>query len=229
MSLGAIVHARMSSSRFPGKVLHRVNGKPMLEYLLERLGKCECLDDTVLATSTDASDDPVEAFCEEYGAKCFRGELENVAGRVKAVLDKYQFDAFVRVNGDSPLLDQNTIEKAAGIFNGGGFEIVTNVLERTYPRGQSVEILSSDTFRRGYERMRESDEFEHVTLHFHQNKNLYSIHNFRLEPPKGKLQLSVDTREDMEIFESIVSLMEKPHWEYGLQEVLDLHGRVVRK
>jgi spore coat polysaccharide biosynthesis protein SpsF len=229
MVLGAIVLARMSSSRFPGKVLHPVSGKPMLAYLLERLEVCKCLHDIVLATSADKSDDPVAAFCREYGVKCFRGDLENVAGRVKAAIDEYGFDSFVRVSGDSPMLDQDMIEKAAGIFAGGGFEVVTNVLERTYPKGQSVEILDADTFRRGYDRMMEGGEFEHVTRHFYSNTDLYSIFNFRLEPPRGTVQLSVDTPDDMDAFASIVSLMDRPHWKYGLQEILYLRDKVVRE
>ena len=137
----------MSSKRFLGKVLHNVEGKPMLAYVLERLQRCRPLDGIVVATSTDDSDTPVADFCHECGVDCYRGPLQDVAGRFKEVLDEYRFDGFVRVCGDSPLIDQRLIDKGIRIFRRSGFDIVTNVSPKTFPKGQSVEVLSTDTFK----------------------------------------------------------------------------------
>jgi len=81
--IGAIIQARMSSRRLPGKVLANVHGQPMLQYLLERVERCVELDQIVVATSTDSSDDPIESFCEERDVDCFRGPLDNVAERFR--------------------------------------------------------------------------------------------------------------------------------------------------
>ena len=225
--IGAIVQARMSSQRFPNKVLYEVDGKPMLQYLLERLQHCNCLDALVVATSVDDSDTPIAEHCRQHGVACYRGSLLNVAGRFNQVLDVYQFDAFVRVNGDSPLLDQRLIEKGVGVFIVGDFDIVTNAQERTYPKGQTVEVLRSDTFRYGYELMRAEDEFEHVTPYFYKHPEDFRIHNFALPQNISAIRLSVDTQEDMDTFAAIVSRMEGPHWEYTLDDILEIHGRLV--
>ena len=100
MKIGTIVQARMSSQRFPNKVLYEVAGKPLLQYLLERLEHCNCLDAIVVATSVDDSDTPIAEYCQQHSMACYRGPLANVAGRFNQVLDIYQFDGFVRVNGD---------------------------------------------------------------------------------------------------------------------------------
>lgn len=223
--IGAIIQARMSSQRFPNKVLHKVAGKPMLQYLLERLEHCSCLDAIVVATSTEKSDTPVVNYCKKRGVACYRGSLFNVAERFKEVLDRYQLNSFVRVTGDSPLLDQHLIEKAINIFLKGDFEIVTNALKRTYPKGQSIEVFRADTFRHGYELMREDEDLEHVTKFFYDHPENFRIHNFTLAQNFNDIQLSVDTQQDMNTFATIVSKMDRPHWEYALEDILQIyHG-----
>ena len=150
----------------------------MLQYLLERLNHCHYLDPIIVATSIDDRDSPIVDFCELFGVTCHRGSLKNVAGRFKEVLDIYELDSFVRINGDSPLLDQRLIEKGIDVFITSDFDIVTNAQERTYPKGQTVEILRTETFRYGYELMRKKDEFEHVTPYFYNHPDDFKIHNF---------------------------------------------------
>jgi spore coat polysaccharide biosynthesis protein SpsF len=227
--IGAIVQARMTSSRLPGKVLYEVAGKPMLQYLLERLEQCNCLDASVVATSVDDSDTPIAKYCRQHGVSCHRGSLTDVAGRFKEALDVNQFDTFARVNGDSPLLDQRLIEKGVDIFVAGDFDIVTNAQERTYPKGQTVEILRADTFRYGYKSMRAEDEFEHVTPYFYKHPEDFKIHNFALPQNLNHIRLSVDTQEDMDTFAAIVSRMETPHWEYTLDDIVEIHSRLVSR
>jgi len=223
MKIGAIVQARMNSQRFPGKVLHNIAGRPMLEYLLERITRCQTLDAIVVATSQEPSDGPIADFCKKSGVVCYRGPLFDVAGRFKEVLDKYQFDGFVRVNGDSPLLDQRLVDKGVKIFRKGGFEIVTNVLKRTYPAGQSIEILNALTFIKGYKLMQDPQDFEHVTKFFYRNSQNFKIFNFVSRNDYSKIQLSVDTPEDLKAISLIITRMNNPHWQYGIEEILKLY------
>lgn len=229
MKTGVILQVRMSSQRFPGKVLHKVYGKPILQYLLERLERCRGLDTIVVATSTDKTDLPIVGFCKGYGVTCYRGPLLNVAKRFKEVLDRYKFDVFVRVNGDSPLLDHHLIEKGVYIFLNGDYELVTNVSRRTYPIGQSVEIMRADTFCTAYELMQGDDELEHVTRFFYKNMDKYKIFNFESGNDYSGIKLSIDTREDLNTFKGIVSKMKKPQWEYKLEDILYTHRELQEK
>jgi spore coat polysaccharide biosynthesis protein SpsF (cytidylyltransferase family) len=199
----------------------------MLQYLLERLDHCSHLHDVVVATSKDESDTPIAGFCKDYGIDCCRGPLYDVAGRFREVLDIYWFDGFVRVSGDSPLLDQRLIDKGVEIFLRSHVDLVTNIFPRTYPSGQSVEVVAADAFRRGYERMHTAEDFEHVTRFFYRNRREFRIHNFASEVYCGDVHLSVDTPQDMEVFAAIVKRMTKPHWQYTLQEILHLHQNAI--
>jgi spore coat polysaccharide biosynthesis protein SpsF len=221
--IGAIVQARTGSSRFPNKVLHPVDGKSMLQYLLERLQRSPSLDTIIVATSTGAPDAAIADFCRQYGTDCYRGSLDNVAERFHQVLNVYHFDAFVRVSADSPLLDQRLIDKATGIFSNGDFDIVTNVMPPSYPKGQSVEVLRTTAYRQAYPKMREAEDLEHVTRYFYKHSEDFRIHNFSRPDNLNGIKLSVDTRQDMDRFSAIISRMIRPHWEYSLEEILELY------
>lgn len=213
----------MSSQRLPGKVLTLVDGRPMLLYLLERLRHCSFLGDIVVATSTDKSDDCVKLFCTWNGVNCFRGSLENVAGRFDAIIQKYGFDAFVRVNGDSPLLDSQIIDRGVSLFSRGEFDLVTNIFPRTFPPGQSVEVIRSETFQKAYTLMRSKDDLEHVTKYYYRENQDFKIINFEANLDCSGLKMAIDTADDLQKFENVVSHMTRPHWEYDLPQILDLY------
>lgn len=217
----------MDSRRFPGKVLHMVAGKPLLQYLLERLQHSRC-HHLVLATSQEASDTPIANFCRSFGVACYRGSLPNVASRFREVCEVWQFDAFIRISGDSPLLDQALIDQGMKIFCQGDFDIVTNVFPRTFPPGQSVELFSTAAFTRGYAKMRNPEDLEHVTPFFYRNSNDFKIFNFTSKQDISPSHLAVDTREDMEIFTAIIARMEMPHWQYHLEEIVTIYRQIAR-
>ena len=136
----------MSSTRFPGKVLKELAGKPMLQWTIERLGCSKLLKKIVVTTSLDSGDDEVEEFCLAQNIECHRGPLENVAQRFAEVATLEKAESFVRTNGDSPLIDPEIIDQAVAIFQTTAVDLVTNTMIRTFPKGQSVEVLNSGYF-----------------------------------------------------------------------------------
>ena len=226
LKIGAIVQARMSSRRLPGKVLHEVNGKPLLQYIIERLKHCSTIKVVIIATSHERSDDKIEEFCNKKFIPCYRGSLNDVSGRFKDILEKKQWDAFVRVNGDSPLIDQDLIDRGIDLFIDGNFDLVTNIFPRTYPSGQSVEIVRASTFNQIYPKMNESDDFEHVTNFLYRSSKEFKIFNFTSLNNYSKIHLSVDTPQDMRVFSNIFEKMTRPHWDYHLEEVLEMYREI---
>lgn len=226
MIIGTIIQARLSSRRLPGKVLCEINGKPMLAYTLDRLAHCRKVDTIIVATSNDPSDDRLAQFCETYGVECYRGSLNDVAGRFMAAAAQYALEVCVRVNGDSPLIDPHLIDQGMAVFDGGDFDLVTNIFPRSYPKGMSVEVMRVRALRRAYSQMTDDVEREHVTYHFYQHPESFRIQNFSFHKDCGDQQLSVDTGEDLKLFESMVAAMDKPHWLYDLDEVLALADSV---
>lgn len=211
----------MRSQRLPGKVLHDLAGRPLLQYVVERLQRCRGLAAVIVATSTDASDDPVAEFCAARDVNCHRGPLEDVAGRFVEVVRAYDLEAFVRVSGDSPLLDPSLVDQGTALY-GATVDLVTNVQVRTFPPGQSVEVVRGEALVQAYELMVEADDREHVTTLFYREPGSYRIKSFEALQPYGPLNLSVDTEDDLAAVAELIGRMERSHWEYGLDEIARL-------
>jgi spore coat polysaccharide biosynthesis protein SpsF len=220
--VAAIVQARMSSTRLPDKVLRPLAARPALAYVLERLAQCRTLDSVTVATSTEPEDDPVEAFCGAAGVRCFRGPHENVAARYAAAVEEFALDAFVRLSGDSPLLDQALVDQGVDLFRERRPDLVTNVFPRTFPRGQSVEVVDAAVFALGFGRMEDPEDLEHVTRFFYRHADEFAIESFAAEEDLSHLSLALDAEEDAARIERVLGAMERPHWEYGYREVVRL-------
>lgn len=218
----AIIQARMSSRRFPGKVLAPICGQPMLGYLFDRLDCCLGLDGVCVATSDAASDDQIAEYCALHDIPCYRGKLDDVAARLLAAADERAADALVRINGDSPLLDPNLVTHAVNLFRSHRPDLVSNVVIRTFPKGQSVEVLKTATLRATLPRFASADEHEHVTLHYYRNAGSFQIVSFERDVKAALVQLSVDTREDFARVERLVTRFKRPHWTYGIDEILGM-------
>jgi spore coat polysaccharide biosynthesis protein SpsF len=226
--IAAVAQARMSSRRLPGKVLRPLAGTPALQYLLERLERCEEVDLVVVATSVDPSDDPVAAFCEAAGVAVHRGPLEHVAARFGEVAERFGLDAFVRVTGDSPLLDQALVDRGAALYREGDADVVTNVYPRsTFPSGQSLEVVRAAAFLEALQHMDDPYEREHVTPYFYRRPEAFRIHNFVAARDHSSLDVSLDTEQDARLIESILERMEHPHWTYSSAEITALAQAVL--
>lgn len=216
----------MGSTRLPGKTLHRVLGKPLLEYVVERLRQTSGLDAIIVATSDTAPDNKIVNFCATLHIPVVRGPLDNVSERFVRVLEEHPLDAFVRVSADSPLLDQRLVSTGVALFRERRPDLVTNVHPRTYPKGQSVEVVQGSTFRRAYGEMAEPDDLEHVTRFFYRHAGRFSILNFESGMDLGHVQLSIDTQEDLALFSRLVASLKQPHWKYSWEEILAAHNSI---
>jgi spore coat polysaccharide biosynthesis protein SpsF len=191
-----IVQARLSSSRLPGKVLKNLGGRPMLAWTLERVRAARLVSKVVVATSAESSDDAVAAFCREQSVTCYRGPLDDVAGRFALALESEKANAFMRVTGDAPLIDPAVIDAAIRLYQAGDWDLVSNVLVRSFPIGQSVEVLRASTFLAALAEMHDAGDREHVTQFLHKNRMRYRTVNFSSGADAAHVQMSVDTPED---------------------------------
>lgn len=223
----AIVQARMNSQRLPGKSLYPIAGRPMLSFLIERLRRCQRLADVVVATSTMSDDDAIARFCADFGVRCHRGPLDDVLGRFLEVIEVRALTAVVRVNGDSPLLDPALVDRAVELFEAGEHDLVTNVAPRSFPRGQSVEVITADALRRIAAEEISLEEREHITLRFYRHPERSKIRNFVAVRDMSAIRLSVDTPADFVVIARVIEKMDRPHWQYGLEDLLELRRTVL--
>lgn len=226
--VGIIVQARMGSRRLPGKVLRKAHGKPMIQYLLESLVHA-ALGPTVVVTSDEVADDGIANLAKSMGLSCVRGDELDVASRFETAILQYGFDAFVRVCGDSPLLDAELIRRGLTEFSTSDSDLVSNTQPRTFPKGQSVEVVRSKVFLAALPNFSEPEDREHVTRYFYRNPSRFRIRNFESNQQIGQVQLSVDTPEDFSRFESLLAGTSRPHWEYRWSDWVAMGDDSVRK
>src|SRR5262249_25790921 len=169
--------------------------------------------DVVVATSSQPSDDALASLCASLGVQVYRGQLDNVMARLLAAADTRSLASFVRLNGDSPLLDPAIVDRGVALFEGRVCDLVTNVFPRSFPKGQSVEVVSVPALKRAAQLTADRDDLEHVTRYFYRHPAEFKIVNFAYETDMGGFQLSVDDPSDLAWFETLVTGMTRPHWE----------------
>jgi spore coat polysaccharide biosynthesis protein SpsF len=203
---GAIILSRMDSRRLPGKPLLRVRGRPLVDYILSRCRRLQAVGGhIVLATSDRAVDDPLADFARENRVPVFRGSAYDVAGRVLACARQFAFDYFVRVNGDSPLIEPALIDRAVRTAVDSRLDLVTNLFPRSFPYGVSAEVVRTAAFAEAYARMDRPDHHEHVTKYLYEHIDRLAYANIAcLEGDMSRVRMTVDTAEDLDWFGRLV-------------------------
>ena len=140
-----IIPARMNSKRFRGKALKKINNFEILKILINRLKKVRHIKKFVISTTKNKIDNKIINFCKREKISFDRGDSLNVAKRLFKTAKKFKAKYFVRINGDSPFIHYNIIDKAIKIYKKKKVDIVTNIFPRTFPIGQSVEVIRTDT------------------------------------------------------------------------------------
>lgn len=158
-----IIQARMSSSRFPGKVLAPLDGLPLIVFMVQRVRRAALLDHIMVATSTDASDDVLAQTLAEHGIVCHRGSLDDVLDRFYGAALVSQADHVVRLTGDCPLMDPDLIDRGLSELAKGDCDYVANVLPPSYPDGLDVECFTMDALRTAWTHATLASDREHVT------------------------------------------------------------------
>lgn len=194
----AFIQARMSSRRFPGKVLAPLNGTPLIAHVIDRAAEALPRGQITVSTSTEASDDPLACYVEHLGVAVHRGPLDDVFSRFAACLEANPCTWFFRLGADSPCLDPRLMLRMLPYAYDGEADLVTNVFPRSYPAGQSVELVRAETFRAVERSGLAPDQREHLTRYFYQHAGAYKIVNLSSgKPALSSLSFAVDRLEDL--------------------------------
>jgi spore coat polysaccharide biosynthesis protein SpsF len=199
----------------------------MLAYTVERLRRCRTVQDVALATSTQPEDDRVAALGERLGVRVHRGPLDDVLGRFVDAARALGATAVVRVSGDSPLIDPQIVDRVVSRFLAVPCDLATNVFPRSFPKGQSVEVVTLAALERAAAATQDPEEREHVTRFLYRHPAEFGIENIAFDRDASGIQLSVDTAADLALATRIVSSMTRPHWEYGVEELMVLRARLL--
>ncbi len=193
-TVNAIVQARMGSTRLPGKVLMLIEGKPILEHIVNRLQEIKEIANVVVATSTEIGDNPIESWCLLKGIPCVRGSEANVLDRFFQASLQYPADVFIRATGDNPMIDIQLIRDMLKFFDCNS---LTYTCYRNYPLGSGVEIFTNAALEQARKYADKPYELEHVTPYMYErmaNRNVkYYISNVN----DSDIRMTIDTKEDL--------------------------------
>lgn len=221
----AVIQARMSSSRLPGKVLLDICGRPMLERVLERVNLARSIDHLLVATTTNPSDNPLAVWCKDYGVDCFRGSMQDVLDRFYQAALPYKPRFIARVTADCPVIDPELIDETiqACIENGVDFSAtrLPPPFHRTYPIGLDVEVSTFSALERAWREAKFPAEREHVFPFLYDQPGRFNLKILNHEPDYGSLRWTVDTADDLELIRRIYEHF-LPREDFRWLEVLEL-------
>lgn len=224
MNTVAIIQARMSSTRLPGKVLADLAGRPLLSHLLERAGRAKTLDSVVIATTVGPQDDPIEELCKQRGAPCFRGSEEDVLDRYYQTAMAFGADVIVRLTSDCPVHDPVVLDKTVRHFLDGHFDYVSNVRNPRFPNGLETEVFSFAALERAWREAALRSEREHVTPYIWKHPELFRLGSVEHDVNLSALRWTVDEPEDLELIRELYRHL-GPASTFGMAEILALLER----
>lgn len=224
MNISAIIEARISSKRLPGKVLKLIGDKPCLEHTISRLRKVKELNNIIVATSINEKDNSIENFCTNNNICCFRGSEDNVLNRVLNCAKEFKVDIIVEITGDSIFIDHEIISESIQCFLSDKYDFVANcVKDPVYIPGFDSRVFKTKLLDYIEKKSLEEEDFEHVTSYIWKNPNLFKIKN--IHPPTNlqsdEIFLGLDTKEDLHLLRNIYNALGSNNSYFSANDIVD--------
>ena len=201
----AIIQSRFSSKRLPGKALFKLGNTEILGRCAQRIAGAKLVSKVLIATSEDKTDIPIVEYCQKKNLAVHVGPLKDVGLRLLSAVSSKNKTSFVRICGDSPFIDPKLIDIAISLSNSSDFDLVTNVFPRSFPKGQSVEIIKTSMLKKTCEQTRSVEEMEHATSFFYKNHNDFKICSFTNGTNAAESRQCIDDKNDLAIAQRISS------------------------
>tara|TARA_B000000460_G_scaffold145238_1_gene102544 strand:+ start:1300 stop:2019 length:720 start_codon:yes stop_codon:yes gene_type:complete len=213
MKVVAIISARMTSSRLPGKSLMKICGDPVLQHMLTRVKRAKLIDKIIVATTVNKTDDCISHLCKKMGVSCFRGPEQDVLKRYYLAARKYNVDPIVRLTADCPMIDPALIDETISVFKKGKWEYVTNA-HGHYPDGMDTEIFTFSALERAHLKAKHTFAREHVTTYIAGNmpkygKGKFKRHTIKRNKDFSHIRWTLDTADDLKIIRELTSKLPK--------------------
>ena len=219
--IAAIVQARMTSTRLPGKVLLEVMGRPILSYQIERLRRVNNLDNIIIATTTNRDDDPIVEFCERESASYFRGSENDVLDRYYQAAKKFGVNDIMRITADCPLIDPQICDNIIQIYLESDIDYIHTGL--TFAEGLDCEVLSFNVLERSRR------EASLLSEYVHNHPELFKKVTFQNKTDDRKYRFTVDEQEDFLVVKAVIEALYKESIKLSTHEIknyLDSHPDV---
>lgn len=204
----AVIQARSSSSRLPGKVLQTIGDRASILFMCDRVRRARSIDQLCVATSLEASDDPLVDCLESAGIAVFRGSLDDVLGRFAGAARHHEAGIVVRLTGDCPLADPDLVDQVVERLISGQLDYASNIDPPTFPDGLDVEAMTMAALSQAEGAARLLSEREHVTLFMRNNPDRFRMGCVRARADLSHLRWTIDYPDDLELVRRLVRAVE---------------------
>ena len=224
MKIIATIEARMTSSRLPGKVIMKVKKKTLLEFLVERLKKIKEIDDIILCTTRNSTDDILVKKAIELNIKYFRGSENNVLSRITGAAKKFEADTVVQITADCPIIDYKIIKKLIIIYKKNNYDCVSNSFIRSYPDGMDVNVLTAKSLIKSNLLSKKKKYKEHVTLFIKNNPKIFKIKNVIAEKKNywPELGVTLDEKKDYLLIKRLIEFFYNKKYFFECADIIKL-------
>ena len=225
MKIVATIEARMTSSRLPGKVLMYLLGRPALEMMIERIKKSRYIDEIIIATTTNKSDEKIVELANSLGVSVHRGSEDDVLKRVLSAAESVNADLLVKLTGDCPLIDPIIIDQTITAHLSGDYDYTSNLLnERTFAIGLDTEVLWLDTLKKVNDSTNEPMDRTHVTCYIYHNPQHFRLNGIKANAhnQSGDLRITLDTKDDYELISKIFETLYPNNPNFGAKDIIKL-------
>ena len=217
----AIIQARFNSTRFPGKVVKKINNKTILEILIRRLSRSKHISKIIVACSNNRNDKAIVTICRKLGVNYFIGSENDVLNRFYHAAKKYRGINIVRITADCPLIDPKIVDDVISNFFLKNADYASNVNPPTFPDGLDVEVFKFSVLKEAYISAKKSAEREHVTPFIINNKKLKKF-NLKNSVDYSSLRLTLDEKKDFILISKIIKNFNN-NLNFSLKNILDLY------
>ena len=225
METAIIVQARLGSKRLPGKVLKKINGKTILEYVINRLKKTKLSNNIIVATTNREEDKKIIKVAKKTNCHTFRGSTNNVLNRYYKAAVHYKVKNIVRICSDCPLIDPKIINKVYFFYLKNNYDYVSNKIFPSYPPGMGVEILNFQSLKKANKLTKNSYDKEHVTAYIYKNPKKFKIKNVGLKKKLLNYRIVLDYIEDFKLISNIQKHFNKQRKDFTLKDIIKYINR----
>ena len=199
----AIIQARLSSTRLPGKILKKVVNKTLLEHIIERIKYSKYIDNIIVATTKNKIDNQICQLLNKIGISYYRGSEEDVLERYYQTAIKFGCEYISRVTADNPFVDPKVTDQVIKMFMKEKLDFAYNDKPPTYPEGINAEIFTFKALQKAQKESMDSFEREHVTQYFYRHPELFKQQNMKNNVDLSYLRWTVDTLDDFRMAQEV--------------------------
>jgi len=236
MKIEAVIACRMGSTRLPGKALLPILEKPMIERMIERIRCSRHINGIMIACTTLPEDSILADLATRTGVGCFRGEKDDVLGRLAAAVETAKADLIVELLGDNPLVHADLIDDVIEFYLSGGYDYAAGVTVeypcaaktiKKFPVGIRVQVFSLATLQRCEALAKDARHREHSTSYIYEHPELFRLGYFQADKQweklhRPELSFAVNYRKNFELVSQIYSLCYPRDRNFSLMDVINV-------